>query len=58
MGNPSFLDRAISTVRKAVEFDEAGNPQEAYKTYMNACTFIQPQSSQLIRMKWSCSCSP
>jgi hypothetical protein len=36
MGNPSFLDRAISTVRKAVEFDEAGNPQEAYKTYMNA----------------------
>jgi hypothetical protein len=42
MGNPSFLDRAIATVRKAVEFDEAGNPQEAYKTYMNACMFRRP----------------
>jgi MIT (microtubule interacting and transport) domain len=58
MGNPSFLDRAISTVRKAVEFDEAGNPQEAYKTYMNARTFAPPVPSRLIPPQLSCSCSP
>jgi vacuolar protein-sorting-associated protein 4 len=37
MSNPDFLNRAIQTVTKAVELDTAGNYQEAYKLYTNAC---------------------
>jgi vacuolar protein-sorting-associated protein 4 len=40
MSNTDFLGRAIDTVKKAIEFDTAGNYAEAYKAYTNSCELV------------------
>jgi vacuolar protein-sorting-associated protein 4 len=40
MGNQEFLNRAISTVQKAIEHDNALEYEKAYEQYCNAREFI------------------
>ncbi|KAF2667000.1 putative vacuolar sorting ATPase Vps4 [Microthyrium microscopicum] len=46
MSNTDFLGRAIDTVKKAIEFDTAGNYKEAYTWYMNSLDLF------MLALKW------
>src|SRR5690242_15622036 len=45
-GHIDWVGRAIETVKKAIEFDEAANYEEAYKTYMSALELF------MLAIKW------
>jgi vacuolar protein-sorting-associated protein 4 len=45
-GSVDWVGRAIDTVKKAIEFDEAGNYEDAYKTYMSALELF------MLAIKW------
>jgi vacuolar protein-sorting-associated protein 4 len=45
-GHIDWVGRAIETVKKAIEFDQASNYEEAYKHYMNALDLF------MLAIKW------
>jgi vacuolar protein-sorting-associated protein 4 len=45
-GHIDWVGRAIETVKKAIEYDEAANYEEAYKTYMSALELF------MLAIKW------
>ncbi|EAS36535.1 vacuolar protein sorting-associated protein 4 [Coccidioides immitis RS] len=59
MSNTDFLGRAIDTVRKAIEHDNAGEYEKAYQTYYSALELFMlalkweknPKSKEMIRAK-------
>ncbi|KZZ95737.1 vacuolar protein sorting-associated protein 4 [Ascosphaera apis ARSEF 7405] len=59
MSNTDFLGRAIETVRKAIEFDNAADYEQAYQTYYSALELFMlalkweknPKSKEMIRAK-------
>ncbi|KAI1909141.1 Vacuolar protein sorting-associated protein 4 [Ophidiomyces ophidiicola] len=59
MSNTDFLGRAIDTVRKAIEHDNAGEYEQAYQTYYSALELFMlalkweknPKSKEMIRAK-------
>ncbi|WEW60502.1 Vacuolar protein sorting-associated protein 4 [Emydomyces testavorans] len=59
MSNTDFLGRAIDTVRKAIEQDNAGEYEKAYQTYYSALELFMlalkweknPKSKEMIRAK-------
>lgn len=59
MSNTDFLGRAIDTVKKAIDHDNAGEYEKAYQTYYSALELFMlalkweknPRSKELIRAK-------
>ncbi|KLJ07909.1 vacuolar protein sorting-associated protein 4 [Blastomyces silverae] len=59
MSNTDFLGRAIDTVKKAIEHDNAGEYEKAYQTYYSALELFMlalkweknPKSKEMIRAK-------
>ena len=59
MSNVQFLDRAIATVKGAVDLDHAGEHEKAYQQYYNALELFMlvlkyeanPQRKQMIQAK-------
>lgn len=59
MSNTDFLGRAIDTVKKAIEHDNAGEYEKAYQTYYSALELFMlalkweknPKSKEMIRSK-------
>jgi vacuolar protein-sorting-associated protein 4 len=45
-GHIDWVGRAIETVKRAIEYDEAANYEEAYKTYMSALELF------MLAIKW------
>lgn len=59
MSNTDFLGRAIDTVKRAIEHDNAGEYEKAYQTYYSALELFMlalkweknPKSKEMIRSK-------
>ena len=59
MSNTDFLGRAIETVKKAIESDNAGEYEQAYQTYYSSLELFMlalkweknPRSKEMIRAK-------
>jgi vacuolar protein-sorting-associated protein 4 len=59
MSNTDFLGRAIDTVKKAIEHDNAGEYEKAYQTYYSALELFMlalkweknPKAKEMIRAK-------
>ena len=59
MSNTDFLGRAIETVKKAIELDNAGTYDQAYQQYYSALELFMlalkweknPKSKEMIRTK-------